>query len=381
MLCDPHLLRLFSNLTADLDSLHSSLTPRTASKAAERSSPCSLVSIFIALTTICSSTKSVDQSIFNFVRENGRTYHRYQAGSYPFPNDQFEIERMDLQYEILKVLFKGRSFFAPLKDPRKILDIGTGTGKWAIEMDLSPIQPEWVPNNVKFVIDDANEEDWMLDPMDFIHTRLLIGCFEDFREVIKSSYRHLKPGAWMESQEIMPTVYCDDGTMAGSWPYAEWVQTQDQAAMNLGKPLRIANKLKRWYEQAGFVDVHEEVFKLPLNSWPKDPQFKMLGRFNETCYLDGLQAWSLQLFTRGLEWTKDEIEVYLVQVRKALSDRSVHAYNKIYVVYGRKPRTGEVVVPKEPTRPPPAPPTSEEIIDPEPPPVIEPPTPPPTDAS
>lgn len=41
---------------------------------------------------------------------------------------------MDLQYEILKVLFKGRNFFAPLKDPRKILDIGTGTGKWAIEM-------------------------------------------------------------------------------------------------------------------------------------------------------------------------------------------------------------------------------------------------------
>lgn len=41
---------------------------------------------------------------------------------------------MDLQYEILKVLFKGRNFFAPLKEPLKILDIGTGTGKWAIEM-------------------------------------------------------------------------------------------------------------------------------------------------------------------------------------------------------------------------------------------------------
>ncbi|KAF2641242.1 S-adenosyl-L-methionine-dependent methyltransferase [Massarina eburnea CBS 473.64] len=311
------------------------------------------------------STKSVDQSIFDFVRENGRTYHRYQAGLYPFPNDQ---------YEILKVLFKGCNFFAPLKDPRKILDIGTGSGKWAIEMgnyfpkaevtgtDLSPIQPEWVPNNVKFVIDDANEEDWMLDPLDFIHTRLLLGCFEDFREVIKTSFRHLKPGGWMESQEIMPTVYCDDGTMAADWPYAEWVRTQDQAAMNVGKPMRIANKLKRWYEQAGFVDVHEEVFKLPINSWPKDPQFKMLGRFNETCYLDGLQAWSLQLFTRGLSWTKDEIEVYLVHVRKSLSDRSVHAYNKIYVVWGRKPREGEITVPKEPTWAPPAPPPVDEIV-------------------
>lgn len=301
------------------------------------------------------STKSVNQSIFDFVRENGRTYHRYQAGSYPFPNDQFENERMDLQYEILKVLFKGKSYFAPLEDPRRILDIGTGTGKWAIEMgnlfpqaevtgtDLSPIQPEWVPHNVKFVIDDANEEDWMLDPMDFIHTRLLLGCFSDFREIIAKAYQNLKPGGWMESQDLMPTVYCDDGTMGPNYTYAEWVQTQDKAAMNIGQPLRIANKLKRWYEQAGFVDVHEEVFKLPINSWPKDPQFKMLGRFNETNYLDGVQAWSLQLFTRGLNWTKDEIEVYLVHVRKSISDRSVHGYNKIYVVWGRKPFDDEVV--------------------------------------
>ena len=44
---------------------------------------------------------------------------------------------MDLQYEIIKVLLKGRNFFAPLKDPRKILDVGTGTGKWAIEMGMS----------------------------------------------------------------------------------------------------------------------------------------------------------------------------------------------------------------------------------------------------
>lgn len=316
------------------------------------------------------STKSVNQSIFDFVRENGRTYHRYQAGSYMFPNDQYENERLDLQYEILKVLFKGRNYFAPLKDPRRILDIGTGTGKWAIEMgnmfpgaevvgtDLSPIQPEWVPNNVKFVIDDANEEDWMLEPQDYIHTRVLLGCFEDFREIISKAYRNLKPGAWMESQEWMPTVYCDDGTMGTDYGFAEWTQTQDKAAMNMGRPLRIANKLKRWYEQAGFVDVHEEVFKLPINSWPKDPQWKMLGRFNETNLLDGLQAFSLQPFQKGLNWSKDEIEVYLVHIRKALSDRNVHAYHKIFIVWGRKPFDHELGVPSPPSHPPPPPPTS-----------------------
>lgn len=184
---------------------------------------------------------------------------------------------------------------------------------------------------MKFVIDDANEDDWMIAPNshDYIHTRILLGCFEDFREIIKKSFRYLKPGGFMESQEYMPTVYCDDGTMDSSYAFAEWTATQDKAAMILGRPLRIANKLKRWYEQAGFVDVHEEIYKLPVNSWPKDPQFKMLGRFTESNLLDGLQAFSLQMFQKGLGWTKDEIEVYLVHVRKAISDRNVHAYHKM----------------------------------------------------
>ncbi|KAF2835896.1 S-adenosyl-L-methionine-dependent methyltransferase, partial [Patellaria atrata CBS 101060] len=313
------------------------------------------------------STKSVRESIFDFIKENGRTYHAYQAGSYLFPNDQPECERMDLQFEILKVLFGGRNYYAPLNDPRRILDIGTGTGKWAIQMghefpkaeitgtDLSPIQPEWVPKNVKFIIDDAAEEDWMIKPnyYDYVHTRVLLGCFHDFREVIRKSFRYLKPGAWMESQEYMPTIYCDDGTMGPDYLFAEWTKTQDMAAMNLGKPLRIANKLKRWYEQAGFINVHEEVYKLPINPWPKDPQFKMLGRFSEDSLLDGLQAFSLAWFHRGLGWTKDEIEVYLVNVRKSLSDRSVHAYHKIYVVWGQKPL--------ENGQPPPPPPKPLEV--------------------
>lgn len=212
--------------------------------------------------------------------------------------------------------------------------------------DLSPIQPECaytrlapspansspgVPENVQFIIDDAAEDDWLIQPdtYDYIHTRLLLGCFEDFREVIRKSYRYLKPGGWMESQEVYPTLYCDDGTMSENYPFLEWTRTQDSAAMNVGRPLRIANKLKRWYEQQGFVDVHEEVFKLPINPWPKDPQLKMLGRFNENGLLEGLQAFSLAWFHRGLGWTKDEIEVYLVQVRKAISDRNVHAYHKV----------------------------------------------------
>ncbi|KAI9757401.1 MAG: hypothetical protein M1815_001222 [Lichina confinis] len=288
-----------------------------------------------------SSTQSLSQSELNlFPTENGRRYHRYREGSYHYPNDEVEMERLDMQYEIMRTVMGGRELFAPLKDPKKILDIGTGTGTWPIaideacevDMELTSLPTmAGVPDNVHFLLDDAAEEDWLypLESFDFIHTRTMLGSFEDFRDIIKRSLKYTKPGGWMESQEWMPRLYCDDGTMPPDWPWAEWHSTMDQAAMRLGKPLRIANRLKKWYKEAGFVDVHEEVFKVPSNPWPKDPHLKDLGRLTEAAFLEGVQGLSMGVFHRGLGWSRNEIELYLVNVRNAIRDRSVHAYYKM----------------------------------------------------
>ena len=243
------------------------------------------------------------------------------------------------------MVFGGRTFFAPLRDPRQTLDIGTGTGIWAIEMgeifpgcaitgtDLSAIQPEIVPDNVSFIIDDASEEDWLYPPntFDYVHTRVMLGCFEDFRETVRKAYRYTKPGGWMESQEIMTRVYCDDDTMSPGFPLVDWCDSLDLAAMQFGKPLRIANKLKKWYIEAGFEDVQEQVFRVPMNPWPKDPHLREIGRVAELNMLDGVQGFSLASLHRVMGWSQNEIEVYLINVRKAISDRSVHGYYKVYV--------------------------------------------------
>ncbi|KAH0551063.1 hypothetical protein GP486_007587 [Trichoglossum hirsutum] len=225
---------------------------------------------------------------------------------------QKENERLDMQYELLKIVYGGRHYFAPLQKPKRILDIGTGTGLWCVEMD------------------DATEEDWLYphDTFDYIHTRVMLGSFENFHDIIRKAFKYTKPGGWMESQDFMSTVYCDDDTMKSDWPFAEWTRYGDEAAMFLGRPLRIANKFKRWYKEAGFVDVHEEVFKIPLNPWPKDPHYKYIGRVNEMNWLDGIQAFTLGAFHRALGWSQEEIEAYLVNVRRAIQDRSVHGYHK-----------------------------------------------------
>lgn len=119
--------------------------------------------------------------------------------------------------------------------------------------------------------------------------------------------------------------------MPADYELLEWTKTQDMAAMRLGMPLRIANKLKTWFEQAGFVDVHEEIFRIPINSWPRDARLKLLGKFQNWNMSAGVHAWTVEYFVRALGWTETEVEVYLAHLRNSISDRSVHAYYKVYV--------------------------------------------------
>jgi hypothetical protein len=103
--------------------------------------------------------------------ENGRRYHAYAEGKYYFPNDEKEMERQDIEHQMTLLLMDGQLYICPLQEnPSRILDLGTGTGIWAIDMadkfpdcevigtDLSPIQPAYVPPNCKFYVDNYEDE-------------------------------------------------------------------------------------------------------------------------------------------------------------------------------------------------------------------------------
>ncbi|KAL7266005.1 NAD(+) salvage pathway protein, partial [Rhizina undulata] len=80
---------------------------------------------------------------------------------------------LDIMHHVCLLANRGELFLAPVGEdwnPQRILDIGTGSGIWAIDMadqypsaevigvDLSPIQPNWVPPSLKFEVDDIEDE-------------------------------------------------------------------------------------------------------------------------------------------------------------------------------------------------------------------------------
>ncbi|KAM5361954.1 hypothetical protein ACJZ2D_012775 [Fusarium nematophilum] len=312
-------------------------------------------------------SESLTDSVQNFPEEFGRTYHAYRAGSYAFPNDQLERERLELQNEALVKLFGGRLYFAPLSKnapPRNILDIATGTGDWAIKMgdefpntevvatDLSPIQPRNVPPNVSFFVEDSSQPWDYSQPFDYIHTRVTSGCWSNFKEQIADqAFQALTPGGWFESQEYDARIACDDGTLKPDGPLSTWFNEISTASAMLDRPVDVAANVRDAYERAGFVDVQERILKMPMNGWPKDERLKELGRMWERNFLVGLSGFSFTLFNRAYGRTPAQIEVImlpvsLVDVRRELIDTRIHSYIPIHVVVGRKPFPGEGPVPQ-----------------------------------
>ncbi|KAL3425366.1 methyltransferase [Phlyctema vagabunda] len=295
------------------------------------------------------STASIASSIFKSREENGRTYHAYKDGKYVLPNDERENDRQDLQNHLCLLTFNQKLSFAPFTKVDRVLDVGTGTGIWAIDfadehpeaevigVDLSPHQPDFVPPNLSFQIDDL-EEPWNFSrKFDYVHSMMMTGAFRDWPRFYEQAFENLESGGWVEIQDIDFPIRCDDDTMPKSSYLYQWSEILLEASNTLGFKLDTCGKAKEMMSDVGFVDIIEVPFRWPMNRWPKQRKYKELGMWVQENFTSGLEAMSLALLTRGLGWSKEQVEVFTAFVRKDMCDQNIHAYWPIYVVYGRKP--------------------------------------------
>lgn len=81
------------------------------------------------------ASTSISSSVRDYAFENSRRYHSFQEGRYQFPNDEPEQEREDMKHAMIINLCNKKLHFAPLKNPQQVLDIGTGTGIWAVDSE------------------------------------------------------------------------------------------------------------------------------------------------------------------------------------------------------------------------------------------------------
>ncbi|KAL6865572.1 hypothetical protein ACO1O0_001666 [Amphichorda felina] len=210
--------------------------------------------------------------------------------------------------------FRGKLYTCPAgqdKPLRRVLDIGTGTGIWAMDFGKSTKEVS-VPPNVQFFVDDVESEWAYVSKFDLIYTRMMTGSLGNWPQFIKEAYENLNPGGWVEFVDI-GYISCDDGSLPADSALQKWTRYIDDAAVKINRPMNAAKSHAKNLQDAGYIHVQETHYKWPTNQWPKDPHFKELGRWTTENMGGGLQAISMALLTRVLGWSTEEVEVFIAK--------------------------------------------------------------------
>lgn len=345
---------------ADVTRTTSTTATTTASASASSSSPSHIepdawtdnsIDDGYAESTTTDYLTSIASEIRRGIVENGRTYGVYGKHKAWIPSDDQEMERNDLQHCKFAMLMGDQLHLAPIPDhPQKILDLGTGSGIWAIDMadqhpsarvigvDTTAVQPTMIPPNLTFELDDI-EDDWLWgeSSFDFIHGRELIMAIRDWPRLIRQSFNHLKPGAYLQLAGSVPDFRSDDGTLSPDSAYVEmgriYFDMSERVNLSGWEPTRWKQRL----EEAGFEDVVEHILKIPTNPWPRDPHLKQIGAFELHHFRETIG----NVFARGyeqiLQGDPAYFQVLLAKARKEVLDPHIHSWVPFYVVYGRRP--------------------------------------------
>lgn len=292
---------------------------------------------------------SVTSSVYAHTFEHGRRYQHFKYGRYPIPNDDEELNREDMKHAMLLELTDGLLFYAPIgENPQSILDIGTGTGIWAIEVgdkypgarvrgvDLSAVQPLWVPPNVDFLVDDVEKDDWLARDVDLVHLRFMTVVLKDVPTVLRRAYESLKPGGWIELQELSGEPLCDDGTMPDDDPVKHLYALAGQAFRKFGMNVTLPKDLRPMLEEAGFTNIQCVIKKVPIGVWARDKTLRVIGLYQKEAVREILPVIGGRPFA-ALGMSQAEIELTIALARKGLDNTNVHRYFHYYFWFAQRP--------------------------------------------
>ncbi|KPM41433.1 hypothetical protein AK830_g5122 [Neonectria ditissima] len=243
-----------------------------------------------------SSTASLSSSILHYRTINGRSYHSDQGNAqYWVTNDDQSNEALDINHHVVTLLFDGKLHKAPLtKDVQRVVDIGTGT----------------------------------------------VGSIVDWPALFRQAYKCLKPGGYIESYEGSPVISSDDGSVQNTSAMSQWGEIFFEGGRKLGRSFSVLEDdvQKKGMEAAGFVDVSERNFKVPIGGWSQDSTLKEAGQYFQAAILQDIEG-TLTFIANLLGWSKEEIDVFGAHYRREIRSKSIHAYFRQRVVWARKPLT------------------------------------------
>lgn len=296
--------------------------------------------------------------------DQGREYYIQWFNTYPYPCDEAEKERLDATHHTFyDVALDGHLHIASLRQGRlRILDVGYGTGIWAISMADKYPQAEIIAIDIgndhpvfegfEFRVDfrsgiDFTSSTWGLEgqegTFDFIHAGCLCGSVPDWSDFYGKIATLLKPGTGQfEQVEFDWKPRCLDSSVPADSPVNLWWQCLRTASANFGKPIEYPEDSERLLEQAGFdivkhnrTDIHSSEDRAA-----SDDQRTQLCRWYRFFMFHPafkcVKGLSMGLLTHQLRWSPEQVSALCSDVSYILNHVHSPWYHKFHVVTARK---------------------------------------------
>lgn len=177
------------------------------------------------------------------------------------------------------------------RDGGPILDIGSGTGAWALAIaeaiptkriiatDLTPPKVTSL-SNVTFMKANA-EEDWHFgETFSFIHGRMLASGIQNWPKLLDQCFRNLEPGGWLELLDLCHPFQAENLVATSESDFLHWGRTAEKSWALNGLDYRATTKHVARLQELGFENVQEAESRWPLGTWPEEENEKRLGELS-----------------------------------------------------------------------------------------------------
>ncbi|KAG9004648.1 hypothetical protein FRB94_002188 [Tulasnella sp. JGI-2019a] len=286
----------------------------------------------------------------------GRTYSILNE-SYILPVDGTEHRRLDGQHELIRLRHEGlyprvddvRRVLAPRPGyTAKVLDIGTGSGIWAVEMayefphvqvlGIDIVQPEPStppPPNCQFKLHDANRGFDELDmSFDFVNIRCAHHGITSQTDLMSSIAKILRPGGLFLSLEGSPNVFDEvSGLITAeheeepgfSWT-AKLLSTFLQVCLRRNPSSADVPDMPTWLKK---MDCWEEVgggrVRFPIGPWERDEREKEVGKMMQDGTIEFINLGVRPTMESG-GYSSDIVDDWIKNAFKEINEQHRHLY-------------------------------------------------------
>ncbi|KAI9690621.1 MAG: hypothetical protein M1820_009978 [Bogoriella megaspora] len=291
-------------------------------------------------------------SVMTVGKSPGLPQSTIPMSKYHLPHDGPEHARLEEQSDAIIAVMGGHTIHAPLPSTiTRAIDVGCGTGTttvhlghrfpsasvWGIDLSAVPDLHQ-KPANVSYIQGDILElarNDDRLRPasLDYCYSRLIPLGMDNWTGYVNTVFNLLKPGAWMELQELDFAFFDKDSRPIDTqW---KWLREMRYAARQKGLDMNSGSHSLSYLQGAGFTNVTTTEYAWPLGQWKAHPEGDLMAKHSTSTWPDIFS----HLIRAMLRKTKTDAEIapLVEEVRRTLVPGEEGKHMKFYVTLGRKP--------------------------------------------